>query len=97
MTGFEAVSDRNEPDYPHYFLGILCITPDHQGKGYAAALIERFREISAADHHSQAVVLSTEDPGNLPFYRKKGFEIIADAEAGDLRTWCLVPPMPGPW
>lgn len=95
MAAFEAVSDRIEPDYPHFFLGMLGVNPDYQGRGYAAELIERFRELSAADSRSKAVVLSTEDPDNLPFYKKIGFEIVADAEVGELHTWCLALPTPG--
>lgn len=96
MDAFEAVSDRNEPNYPHYFLGMIGVKPAYQGQGYAAALIEKFRSLSAADGHSQAVVLSTEDPDNLPFYKKMGFHIVADAEVGELHTWCLAMPTPGP-
>jgi GNAT superfamily N-acetyltransferase len=95
MAAFEAVSDRIEPDYPHFFLGMLGVNPNHQGKGYAAALIERFRDLSAADCRSKAVVLSTEDPNNLPFYKKMGFHVIADAEVGELHTWCLAMPTSG--
>ena len=95
MAAFEAVSDRIEPDYPHFFLGMLGVNPDYQGRGYAAELIERFRELSAADGRSKAVVLSTEDPDNLPFYKKMGFELVADADVGELHTWCLAMPTPG--
>ena len=96
MDAFEAVSDRNEPNYPHYFLGMIGVKPDFQGQGFAAALIEEFRSLSVADGRSQAVVLSTEDPSNLPFYKKMGFHIVADAEVGELHTWCLALPTPGP-
>ncbi|MCH8929489.1 MAG: GNAT family N-acetyltransferase [Proteobacteria bacterium] len=95
MDAFETVSDRNEPKYPHYFLGMIGVKPAFQGQGYAAALIEGFRSLSAADGHSQAVVLSTENPSNLPFYKKMGFHIVADAEVGELHTWCLALPTPG--
>lgn len=96
LDAFEKVSDRNEPKYPHYFLGMIGVKPACQGKGHAAALIEEFCSLSAADRHSQAVVLSTEDPNNLPFYEKMGFRIVADAEVGELHTWCLAMPTPGP-
>lgn len=96
MDAFETVSDRIEPKYPHYFLGMIGVKPAFQGQGHAAALIEEFRSLSAADRHSQAVVLSTEDPNNLPFYQKMGFRIVADAEVGELHTWCLALPTPGP-
>lgn len=96
MAAFEAASDLHEPDYPHYFLGMLGVRMEHRGNGYAAALIERFCELSAVDDQSQAVVLSTEDPDNLPFYKKMGFAVVADSEVGDLHTWCLALPTPGP-
>ena len=96
MAAFEAVSDRLEPNYPHYFLGMIGVRPEHRGKGYAAQLIARFCELSKADTHSEAVVLSTEDPDNLPFYKKMGFAVVADADVGDLHTWCLAIPTPDP-
>ncbi|MCH8959591.1 MAG: hypothetical protein IIA05_02485 [Proteobacteria bacterium] len=59
-------------------------------------VIEGFRRLSAADGHSQAVVLSTEDPNNLRFFKKMGSHIVAGAKVGELHTWCLALPLPGP-
>lgn len=94
MQEFEQASDLGEPDYPHYFVGMLGVHPEHQGRGHAAALLEHIHELSASAPTSMAVCLSTEDPSNLPFYEKHGYSIVSEADLGELRTWSLALPTP---
>jgi ribosomal protein S18 acetylase RimI-like enzyme len=89
LDAFEQASSRHEPAEPHYYLGIIGVRPDAQGRGHARALIEELRRMSDAHARSTGISLSTERAENLPFYRHLGFEVIGESEVENLRTWCL--------
>lgn len=89
LEAFEAASDGNEPPYPHHFVGMLGVHPEHQGRGHARVLLDAVQDLSRADPESTAVALSTEESDNLAFYRHLGFELIGDTRVGELQTWGL--------
>ncbi len=90
IMAFEAESSRLQPDVPHYFVGMVGVRPEHQGRGLARRLLDEIARMSTADAASEAVGLSTEDERNLSFYRRLGFRITGEATVGDLRTWHLM-------
>jgi len=72
---------------PALFLSGLGVDPAEQGRGVGGALLEA----GVARETRVPVVLLTNNPRNLPFYERHGFEIVLDAPmAGcDLPTWAL--------
>lgn len=47
--------------------------------------------MAVRDDGAAGLALTTEDEGNLAFYRRRGFELVAHAEVGEqLSTWTLV-------
>ena len=88
MQRFESTSDANEPDGPHFFVGMLGTRPGHQGMGYGKALLKRVEEL-AVEAGAAGVCLSTEDPANVPLYVHLGFEVSSEADVDELHTWCL--------
>ncbi len=94
MRRFELASDRNEPEGRHHFVGMLGVVPRRQGRGYGMRLLRHVRAL-ALEEGSDGVCLSTEDPGNLPFYERAGFRVVAEADVDDLHTWCLHRPVGG--
>jgi len=89
LDAFEEASGRYEPADPHYYLGIIGVRPEAQGRGYARALVEELQRMSVTHHRSTGISLSTERAENLPFYRHLGFEVLGEGQVGELRTWCL--------
>jgi GNAT superfamily N-acetyltransferase len=89
LESYENESSGHEPEAPHYFLGIIGVSPAYQGKGYARILIDRLQRLSESDPISTGVCLSTENARNLPIYKHLGFEVIAEAQVGELHTWCM--------
>ncbi len=85
---FEAAAEVNESREPHYFVGMLGVPPERQGRGYARLLLEYVRLLSM-DAGCAGVALSTEDPANVPFYEHVGFEILGQGAVDDLPTWAM--------
>jgi GNAT superfamily N-acetyltransferase len=61
----------------------LSVRPDHQGKGYGRALMERVRGW-AVERRLSAITLTTflEVPWNAPLYRHLGFRDLFEDEIG---------------
>ena len=89
---YEKISAEGEPKFPHHFLGMIGAHPDHQGKGYAAALLREVNRMSAQDLKSAGVCLSTEEPGNVQIYQHFGYRVISEADVGEMHSWCMFCP-----
>jgi GNAT superfamily N-acetyltransferase len=92
LEAYETVSSQAEPQAPHYFVGMLGVHPDHQGKGYSRQILEATREMSVRDRRSTGICLSTEDRKNVEFYEHFGYRIIAEMKIDKLRSWCMFLP-----
>ncbi len=88
MSAFEAACDESEPKTRHYYVGMLGVHPTARGRGHAGRLLAMVHQM-AADRGYDGVCLSTEDAGNLPFYRHHGYRIHAEARVDTLTTWTL--------
>lgn len=60
--------------FPHWYLQLLGVDPEHQGQGHAGRLLESvFRRLDA--QHA-ACCLDTETPENAVFYERFGFRVV---------------------
>ena len=89
---YERLSSGLEPQDPHYFLGMIGVLPEHHGKGYGRALLDRVKEMSVADPRSAGVCLSTENPNNVPLYERFGYRIIGEVDIEEMHSWCMFLP-----
>lgn len=89
---YETMSNRAEPAEPHHFLGMIGVRPEHHGKGYARAILDEVKKMSAADPRSAGVCLSTEDPENVALYKYFGYRIVAEVDIEELHSWCMFLP-----
>ncbi|MFC1846523.1 GNAT family N-acetyltransferase [Chloroflexota bacterium] len=60
--------------YKHWYLAVLAVDPQHQGKGYASKLLNEM--FSIIDKESLPCYLETEGEKNVSMYRHFGFEVI---------------------
>lgn len=60
---------------PYWYLRVIAVAPEHQGKGHASALIRPFLE--AADDAGHQVYLETHNPANVGLYERYGFRVVA--------------------
>ncbi len=78
---------------PHYYLAALGTDPPHQGKGVGSALIEPV--LARADREGIPAYLESSKEANVPFYRKHGFEVVAELHVpGGPRVWSMLRPAP---
>lgn len=89
---YDEVSRLGTPDRPHYYLGVIGVAPEHQGRGIGQALLQAFSALSANDPNSCGVYLETATPTNLGFYEKSGFREKHRGAMGAATLWCLFLP-----
>ncbi len=86
---YEQQADAAHPKTAHFFIDSIGTHPDHQGKGYAKALILKYQELSRADKYSTGVGLNTESENNIRFYQYLGYQVKAQQKIGSLTSWSL--------
>lgn len=65
--------ERRHPAAPHYYLEFIGTDPDHQGKGFATALIRPI--VEQADLEGVGMYLESSKESNVAFYARFGFEV----------------------
>ena len=59
-----------------------------RGHGFAGKLIDEVQGIAREHAGAEGVTLTTENPANVPFYQKLGFNLVGNVRvAMDLTTW----------
>jgi len=89
---YESANGRAEPVQPHFFLGMIGVRPEHHGKGYARAILDEVKKMSAADSQSTGVCLSMEDPENVALEQHFGYRIITEVDIDELHSWFMFLP-----
>jgi ribosomal protein S18 acetylase RimI-like enzyme len=75
MTGVWA---KQDPQRPHWHIGPLGVSPDHQGHGIGKALLAKFLE--TVDGNGSPAYLETDVERNVALYEKFGFKVVARAD-----------------
>ncbi len=75
---------------PHWYLWGLAVDPDYQGQGIGTRLMEP--GLAKADQQGLPTYLETHDDKNIPFYQRRGFELVrSESVPGvNLSFWCFV-------
>ena len=75
---------------PHWYLWAIAVDPDKQSQGVGSVLIQP--GLQAADAQQLPCYVETHAEQNLPFYQKRGFELVRTVQVPgfDLRFWCFV-------
>lgn len=73
---------------PHWYLGLLGSDPAWQRRGVGSSLLAPVLE--RADDQQVPAYLETQKAENLPWYRRHGFEIVAEIEVGAApKMWAM--------
>jgi len=76
------------PDSARTHLNMIGVRPTARGTGIAHVLIDAVVALAATRPGTGAVTLTTEDPANLPLYRRLGFVEIGHARVdSELKSW----------
>ena len=70
----------SHPQVAHWYLPAIGVEPMFQGKGYGTALLARGIEVCDGGHI--AAYLEATNPANIPLYRRFGFEVVGEIQAG---------------
>jgi ribosomal protein S18 acetylase RimI-like enzyme len=75
---------------PHYYLSVLGLRPEAQGKGLATQLITPMLE--RADSEAKPCYLDTHNEANVNLYRHYGFDVVdQDAMKGlSVKHWVMI-------
>lgn len=89
LDTYSKLVEQYEPNEPHYYLGLLGVRPEEQGRGHARALLDRLHELSQAHPESSGVYLDTEHPANVPLYERFGYRVVGHRRLGAVEAWCM--------
>jgi GNAT superfamily N-acetyltransferase len=76
----DEIVDALLPQGPHWYLGVLACRPGLQKRGLAGAAVAPV--LDAADRAGAPVALETSTLGNVDFYIRRGFAVLASRRAG---------------
>jgi ribosomal protein S18 acetylase RimI-like enzyme len=81
--------EKAHPAQPHYYLSLLAVHPDMQGKGLGTALMQPILNI--CDREGIPAYLETETESNVRFYSKRGFKVLREITTSDglSKVWTL--------
>jgi len=72
----------------HIHLNMIGVRKAFQGQGHARRLLDHVHGMSRETEGSQGVSLTTEDPDNVPLYRRLGYEVVGHVRVAEgLETW----------
>ncbi|MBN1399433.1 MAG: GNAT family N-acetyltransferase [Anaerolineae bacterium] len=96
LEAYSRLADTNRPKQPHYQVGILGVDPTLQGQGHGGALMRALHAIADADAEAVGTWLDTENPRNVAWYRRFGYEVQAESLLDGLAVWGMFREGPGP-
>ena len=68
--------NRQHPEQPHWYLGVLGTDPPRQGRGIGSALLAPALE--RCDREGMPAYLESSKESNIPFYARHGFAVMQE-------------------
>ena len=87
MRAFGTVEKRR-PSEPHWFLDLLAVRPDRQGRGIGSALVTS--ALAETDRTGVPAFLVTSNDRNVPFYERLGFKVTEEYDIGAVHVWAML-------
>lgn len=83
---FDSTRHHHMGDRPHWYVHLLGVRPELQGKGLSRAVLRPVSD--AADRDGVPVYLETMPEANVPIYQRLGFALLGKTELpGGLPNW----------
>jgi GNAT superfamily N-acetyltransferase len=96
LARYEAFGDAFEKllvSGSHLHLNMIGTRSECRGMGYGGLIMEYVHSMSEKDPASRGVSLTTEDPSNVLFYERYGYEITGHARVSpEVETWVFFRP-----
>jgi len=72
--------NRYHPTEPHWYLPMIGVDPNCQGKGFGSALLKP--ALRRCDRDEKLAYLESSNSKNIPLYERHGFELLATIQEG---------------
>jgi ribosomal protein S18 acetylase RimI-like enzyme len=72
--------DGNHPAEPHWYLPMIGVDPEQQGRGYGSALLEH--ALARCDADGKLAYLESTSVKSLRLYKRHGFELLGTIQVG---------------
>jgi ribosomal protein S18 acetylase RimI-like enzyme len=79
LRTFEAMA-QSHPDEPHWYLPMIGVEPNAQGRGLGGALMRH--AVARCDADRALAYLESSNPRNITLYERHGFEVAAEIQIG---------------
>lgn len=81
------------PPEPHLHINMIGVRRGSQGRGLGGIMLDHVHAMSQSDPGSIGVSLTTEDPANVPFYERFGYQVVGHSVvATQLESWSFFRP-----
>jgi len=85
---YTAACKQFSMEAPHMHVNVIGVCERVRGTGLGRRLMDHIHMMSRGDANSRGVTLTTEEAGNVPFYKHLGYRLVGHARvAEDLETW----------
>lgn len=89
LNSYMRVTRSFTPSIAHYYLIMIGVKPENQGKGIGKALLEHLLHTVHTDNKSQGVALDTENAENVSLYQRAGFVLSGEAQIDKVPVYCM--------
>jgi GNAT superfamily N-acetyltransferase len=72
--------DKYHPEEPHWYLPLIGVEPNAQGRGLGEALMRH--ATSRCDQEEVLAYLESSNPRNISLYLRHGFEVLGEIQVG---------------
>ena len=72
---YDALEAETARGARHFYVHMMAVAPERQGRGHGARLLEQILECETARAPDLPAVLTTHLPRNVVFYQRHGFEV----------------------
>lgn len=92
LMRIEAYSDIkkvNKPSSPHFYINILGVNPQNQGKGIGSAMLSHIHQMSEQHSDSRGVALDTHTEKNVDYYQRFSYRVSNTAQLENVKNWFM--------
>ena len=79
LATFEKM-EQSHPDEPHWYLPMIGVEPNAQGRGLGGALMRH--AVARCDDDGVAAYLESSNPRNITLYERHGFDVVGEIQVG---------------
>ena len=90
VFNFTSSMHKRHAPFRHWYLSLLGVDPEFQGKGYASTLMEAM--LARIDRERLPCYLETQKVKNVSIYQHYGFKVVEDGiiPGTDIRIWAML-------